>query len=321
MKFLSLEKLDGLTGLAGLTDRTGVDTRPILLRVLTDLYIQKPSHTPEESRHYTELALRLIDVVDAQTCATVIEKLKIYPGAPQEVLQRLEAACQQKPSQDDGASDPWLEDDLGIFEPAPAKPQREATPLSPEDYIARRDAFFEGGEDERRALLLDLDYPDDIEAVPLAADTGILRFLEQAALAGRFQEFTTLLQQSLGTSRALTSRIIADPHGEPFAIAAKALAVPADTFQRILMFLNPSIGRSVDHVYRLSDLFEEMSLAAALQMVAIWRSAERLEARSAAHASLYGLDAGPRRREQSLHEQPRHEDQLRERPLTRRSSQ
>ena len=32
---------------------------------MTDLYVQKPKHTEQEEQHYTELALRLIDLVDA----------------------------------------------------------------------------------------------------------------------------------------------------------------------------------------------------------------------------------------------------------------
>ena len=37
-------KLEGLDSLAR---RDGVDIRPTLLRVLTDLYVQKPAHTSE----------------------------------------------------------------------------------------------------------------------------------------------------------------------------------------------------------------------------------------------------------------------------------
>lgn len=317
VKFLSLEKLDGLTGLAGLTDRTGVDTRPILLRVLTDLYIQKPSHTPEEERHYTELALRLIEVVDAATCATIAERLKGYAGAPEEVLRRLGVASHDAPKQEPTPAappvDPWLDDDLGIFEPVkqqPASsPAASATPQLAGDYVAQRDAFFAAGSRERRTMLLKLDYSTDIQNVPLAQGTNVVRYLEQAALAGRFQEFTTLLQQSLGTSRAMTGRIIADPLGEPFAVSAKAMAMPADAFQRILMFLNPSISHSVDRVYELSDLFEELPLAAALQMVAIWRAADRMEARKASHRPLHWPESGLRMRDKTVQDQQRSDDQ------------
>ena len=64
MESTILSSLDNLTHL-GL--RSGVDMRPTLLRVLTDLYVQKLTHTPEEERHYTELALRLLDAVDVAT--------------------------------------------------------------------------------------------------------------------------------------------------------------------------------------------------------------------------------------------------------------
>ena len=316
MKFLSLENLDGLTGLAGLTDRTGVDTRPILLRVLTDLYIQKPTHTPAEERHYTELALRLIEVVDAATCATIAEKLKNYSGAPQDVLRRLGVTAQEPQTQEPAPTappvDPWLEDDLGIFEPIKKEPASQPSP-SPAaefgtDYVGQREAFFASNAAERRAILLKLDYAADIQNVPLAQGTNVVRYLEQAAVAGRFQEFTTLLQQSLGTSRAITGRIIADPLGEPFAISAKAMAIPADAFQRILMFLNPSISHSVDRVYELSDLYEELPLPAALQMVAIWRAADRLEAKKAIHRPSHWPETGTRSRDKAPHEQQRNED-------------
>jgi hypothetical protein len=60
----SLSSLDNLTHLGF---RDGVDMRPTLIRVLTDLYVQKLAHSYEEKRHYTELALRLLDSVDAAT--------------------------------------------------------------------------------------------------------------------------------------------------------------------------------------------------------------------------------------------------------------
>ena len=79
-------KLEGLDSLAR---RDGVDIRPTLVRVLTDLYVQKPSHSAEEERHYTELALRLIDSVDCVTRATIAKKLSAYAGAPPAIARRL----------------------------------------------------------------------------------------------------------------------------------------------------------------------------------------------------------------------------------------
>jgi len=78
-----------LEGLDRLALRSGVDIRPTLVRVLTDLYLQKPAHTPEEERHYTELALRLIDRVDVGTRKIVAAKLANYASAPAAVVRRL----------------------------------------------------------------------------------------------------------------------------------------------------------------------------------------------------------------------------------------
>ncbi|MBN9551156.1 MAG: hypothetical protein J0H31_20405, partial [Alphaproteobacteria bacterium] len=68
----------------------GVDVRPSLLRVLTDLYVQQPQrHTDEEERQYAELARRLLPVVDKATRVTVATKLASYPFAPATVIEQL----------------------------------------------------------------------------------------------------------------------------------------------------------------------------------------------------------------------------------------
>ena len=78
-----------LDGLDELARQRGVDTRPTLVRVLTDLYVQKPAHTFDEETHYTELVLRLLDAVDAATRAVVAHKLAVYAAAPRAVVLRL----------------------------------------------------------------------------------------------------------------------------------------------------------------------------------------------------------------------------------------
>ena len=57
----------GLDRLARLAAPGDPDMRPTLLRVLTELYVQKPTHTADEEHHYTELALRLLDAADIKT--------------------------------------------------------------------------------------------------------------------------------------------------------------------------------------------------------------------------------------------------------------
>src|SRR6201984_542380 len=79
----------GFDGLMTLSRREGVDIRPTLLRVLTDLYVQARAHSDEEARQFIELTSRLIDQVDDATRAAVRARLAVYPGTPIEVLKKL----------------------------------------------------------------------------------------------------------------------------------------------------------------------------------------------------------------------------------------
>src|ERR1700712_4732644 len=79
----------GFDGLMTLSRREGVDIRPTLLRVLTDLYVQASSHTADEERQFVELTSRLIDQVDDATRAVVRARLAIYPHTPLAIMQKL----------------------------------------------------------------------------------------------------------------------------------------------------------------------------------------------------------------------------------------
>src|ERR1700736_199323 len=79
--------LSSLNGLADIGLRSGVDMRPTLIRVLTDLYVQKLAHTADEERHYTELALRQLERVDAPTRATIAARLAKHLSPPLRVVQ------------------------------------------------------------------------------------------------------------------------------------------------------------------------------------------------------------------------------------------
>src|SRR3954464_3074002 len=86
--YLSMTKslFPGFDGLMSLSRREGVDVRPTLLRVLTDLYVQAPTHSDDEQRQFIALATRLIDQVDDATRSSVKAKLAIYPQTPVPVL-------------------------------------------------------------------------------------------------------------------------------------------------------------------------------------------------------------------------------------------
>src|ERR1044072_9323037 len=79
----------GFDGLMTLSRREGVDIRPTLLRVLTDLYVQSSVHTADEEQQFVELTSRLIDQVDDATRAVVRGRLSIYPGTPAAIIDKL----------------------------------------------------------------------------------------------------------------------------------------------------------------------------------------------------------------------------------------
>src|SRR5262245_39319427 len=83
-----LKSFPELGGLVDLANRD-VDISPTLLRVLTDLYVSKPRHSREEERQYTELALRLLDVVDVSTRHGVAQRLSGYAQTPADIVRRL----------------------------------------------------------------------------------------------------------------------------------------------------------------------------------------------------------------------------------------
>jgi len=262
MKSAAYPPLDGLVDLAC---RDGVDIRPTLLRVLTDLYVRQSTHTADEEVQYTELALGLIDSVDLKTRDAVTTRLAAYPAAPAAVLARLRAASA----------------------PTPAKSsQRGSDEVSPENLAT---AFFMAGSDERRLIL------DSVDAAakprrdpPAPAPSEMLRQLEAAALKHNTAEAARLLEKALGIGPDIATRIVRDRQGEPIVIAAKALGMKAAMLQRVLLFLNSSIGQSVERVYELARLYDELTPGAAAHILAIWRQAG--ERRRQQHAPVHWDD-------------------------------
>lgn len=69
--------------------KDGLDTRPVLARVVTDLYVQEPHHTPEEERRFAELIGGLLDTIDVASRAAIAKRLAAYHQAPRALLRRL----------------------------------------------------------------------------------------------------------------------------------------------------------------------------------------------------------------------------------------
>src|SRR5471032_2639161 len=244
-KFTAYPPLDGLVDLAC---RDGVDIRPTLLRVLTDLYVQKPKHSAEEEIQYIELALGLIGAVDAPTRVAVIASLSSYPDAPATILDKLRGT-EAPPSSANSTQNEAETNDLSQL-------------------------FFFAAPEERRLILGNLDAAADAPTRRSSpASSEVIRRLETAAMQHNTGEFSRTLERALGISHVLAERIARDHSGEPIVVAAKVLGMTGAVLQRILLFLNPAIGQSVERIYDLARLYDELAPAAAERMLTIWRQA------------------------------------------------
>jgi hypothetical protein len=281
----------GFDGLMTLSRREGVDIRPTLLRVLTDLYVQASSHSGDEKRQFVELTSRLIDQVDDATRAAVRARLAIYQDAPVEVLAQLGL----KPTNPDQEIPLAQEIPPGPPVPPPAKELTEAQSrlasnlsMQPKDAAEINDMFF-GASCRDRALIL-----HNLEETPLKASARIPAFfaaraietLEMAAFAADIENFTLELGQTLILPARVAEQVVSDPGGEPLACALKALGMPSAVFQRVVIFL-PQFGQSVTTVYRLSRLYDNLSERSALVMLAAWRGSTIAATRAKYRPALY----------------------------------
>ncbi len=288
-------------GLAEIGLRGGVDMRPTLIRVLTDLYVQKLKHTADEERHYTELALRLLDGVNAQTRAVIAARLAPHLSPPLRVVQYLVKDFPEIAAPLRGHAVLRAPVEVALPTEAPASaPIEPATASEPEDRQNSADnlaieqntddkvphkldaitanelntLFFASTEEERRLILLNLHIVAPLSAgdVAIIRDPSVAQRLEAAALGSYREDLARQFALALLIPHEQARRITRDNFGEPMAVAVKALSIPRDVFHRILMFANPAVGHSVERVQALAALFDEMTLPAAEGMVAIWQA-------------------------------------------------
>jgi hypothetical protein len=294
LRAMELQNFFGLDGLADLGARSGIDMRPTLLRVLTDLYVHRLSHTPAEERHYTELALRLLDAVDVPTRIAVAKRFARYHAPPLRVLQSLtrdvpDVAVELRahpllqpaatarsapamPAQPPSAAEPAM--------PATAaRPGAASSAIEMATAIELNELFFDATVEERRLILLNLDIVAPISGTRprVTGDPSIAQRLEAAALTGRREEFANHLARALHISREQARRVTRDEFGEPILVAAKALGMTRDVLYRILMFINPAIGHSVERMHALASLYGRMSAPAAAGVLVIWQALQPAE--------------------------------------------
>ncbi|MCW6507512.1 DUF2336 domain-containing protein [Lichenifustis flavocetrariae] len=80
--------LDRLVNLGRTPD---VNIRPVLLRVLVDLFVSKPTHGPEAVRQFEEIVSRLLQEADDTARLIVAEKLANHAQTPPALLRHLMA--------------------------------------------------------------------------------------------------------------------------------------------------------------------------------------------------------------------------------------
>jgi hypothetical protein len=85
----------------------------------------------------------------------------------------------------------------------------------------------------------------------------------------------------------MARQIAEDPGGEPLACAARAIGMSSEIFERIILFLDPELGASVNRVYRLSRLYDALSERVALIVLAAWRGTTIATTRAKYQSSLY----------------------------------
>jgi uncharacterized protein (DUF2336 family) len=295
----------GIQGLVELARRDRVELRPVLLRVLTDLYVQEAVHGPAERARYAELACRFLDNADLATRTIVAERLASYLGTPPAVAGKLAhdeisvanpllrrstalseaelhsildhrgiahaiaiAARENLP-----ASVAQRLRETGMVRAIPAiAPARAAPELNPGVTYALARRFLATKTDERRLILTALACcpPVDHEERLRRIDRSFNDRLERSALRHRTPEFVALLHEQGGMPGDVAERIVSDPSGEPLAAICRALDMPFDTASRILLFLNSAIGGSVQQVLGLASSYDEMRPASARRLAAAW---------------------------------------------------
>jgi hypothetical protein len=289
------------TALAGLEDvldlgcGNGIDMRVTLLRVLTDLYLQRPTHASDDEHYYTELALRLIDATDVSERAALARRLAAYPSAPRLVVRRLAGDVIEVAGPILARSPGLTAADLAaIAEECGAAHAQVIATRSPAAHVAasppgpgdaaRAEApelselFYAASAPERRLILLNLDYASLLPWQPSCAlQRADIGRLESAALKHNAEALIREFGRTIGLARGQARRIIIDDLGEPMVVAAKALNLPVDVLQRMLLFINPWAGQSVDRIYELSELYAEISVDSARRLIAIWREAQAPE--------------------------------------------
>jgi uncharacterized protein (DUF2336 family) len=269
--------------------------------------VQETTHVPADRARFAELACRLLDGADVATRALIAERLSAYPATPVAVAAKLarDEISVAKPVllRSSVLSEAELHAILDFRGPAHAAviAERAGLPKSIAQRL-RRAGLLKAAEEQpkrssptapttdpaltltlaRRFLVTDSGERLTILAAiaccpPVGAEARLNRIdrafhgkLEAAALRHRSAEFVSLVRDHTGMPRDIAGRVVAESSGEPLAAFCRALEMPFSIASRILLFLNPAIGGSVERVFGLAGRFEAMQPANARRLAAAW---------------------------------------------------
>ncbi|WP_131194264.1 DUF2336 domain-containing protein [Lichenihabitans psoromatis] len=77
-----------LERLVALGQSPDVNIRPVLLRVVVDMFVRKQHHAPEDLKQFVTIVSHLLDNADAEARLIVAEKLSRHPATPRALLDR-----------------------------------------------------------------------------------------------------------------------------------------------------------------------------------------------------------------------------------------
>ena len=263
--------------------------KPLLLRVLTDLFVMRPVHTREESRQFAEIAHRLIADATAAECDHAAHVLCRHPAAPPDLLDRLAqrggAGALELFGRCRALSTPILQEAAAFGDAAVAKALAGRDDLDANmiaALAARADADLAQAlaarlphRAETLALFLMADAPQrhamiararesagETSALSTALEHGAdtaLRRLEATAVEGAQEEFAAALAEACRCDLSLACALIADPGGEPLTIALRALGLRPELATRLVLLSDPHLSHAQGRASALARLASGLS--------------------------------------------------------------
>lgn len=153
--------------------------------------------------------------------------------------------------------------DMMLMEP---KLIRRAMRRPESTHLSALDYFLDAPSDMRmealEALVADLDYGAPWEEQS-PQQRALCTALECAALSRQTDMVITLMGKALPLPAATVERLVNDDGYEPLALALKALGMPREGIERVLIFCHPNRCPAADHMIFLMDAVDRLPYAMA----------------------------------------------------------